>query len=390
MRSPLKQTPVLPLLAALALPLPATAVQVTDNFDLGGAIRARLDYDPDRDVSKLGLDTVFLTAKYDSDGWIGAAKYRFYGKQYPFDYTDEVGDISFAEYAWIGYKLDAERQVQVGLNQIPFGLQPYFGSSFFEGLGNVIGLEDIDDVGIKYVQHGDQWDFQTGYYLGPAEQGHGTSRGGRTYSTSVASADGYVAEGSDNHERDILVARLARKLDVKGWASEIGVSGLTSRLENQDTWQSGRRNALAVHYLGQQGPWGIQLLAARQQMNPKNPGDDRLVSFGSFDGTFNVAAKGSLYMADLSYALDAHYGWLSGGKLYANYSRFDKAVASFQDSQRLILGSSFSLGPLWIALEWLHGKNDPYIGGSSYTQSLGTGGSNSWESQLYSNIGYYF
>ena len=40
--------------------------------------------------------------------------------------------------------------------------------------------------------------------------------------------------------------------------------------------------------------------------------------------------------------------------------------------------------------EWLIGKNDPYIGGSSYTQSLGAGGSNQWENQLYMNIGYYF
>ena len=38
----------------------------------------------------------------------------------------------------------------------------------------------------------------------------------------------------------------------------------------------------------------------------------------------------------------------------------------------------------------LFGKNDPYIGGSSYTQSLGAGGTDQWENQLYVNIGYYF
>lgn len=56
----------------------------------------------------------------------------------------------------------------------------------------------------------------------------------------------------------------------------------------------------------------------------------------------------------------------------------------------MILGASFSFSKLWIATEWLHGKNDPYIGGSSYTQSLGAGGSDQWENQLYTNIGYYF
>lgn len=391
MRHPLtRRTSLLlwPLLASFALP--AAAVQVTDNLDLGGAIRGRLDYDPDRDLSKLGFDTFFLTATYDSDSWIGAAKYRFYGKHYPFDYTDEVGDVSFAEYAWLGYKFDAERQLQVGLIPVPFGLQPYYGSTFFETLGSVIGLEDAQDIGIKYQQKNADWDLQAAWFAMPAEQGHGTSRGGTTYGTGVATADAYVVDGSDNHEENIFVARLARHFQLGDWASEAGVSALTSTLENQDTGGDGDRHALALHYLGQNGPWGVQVLAARQQMSPDNPGSDRLVTFGSFDGTFNVAARGNLYVADLSYALPGQYGWLSGVKLYANYSRFAKDASGFADSERFIAGSSFTLGPLWIALEWLHGKHDPYIGGGSYTQSLGAGGSERWENQLYSNIGYYF
>lgn len=378
----------LPLLAVIALP--AGAVAINDNLDIGGAVRARVDYDPDRDLEKLSFDTAFLTASYNSDSWIGAAKYRFYGDAYPYDYTDKIGDISFAEYAWIGYKFDESRQLQVGLNKIPFGLQPYFGSTFFESLGNVIGLEDIQNLGVKYIQQQADWNLQLGYYLRPADQGEGTSRGGRTYATSVATADDYVVDGSDNHERDILVARLARNLKLGAWQSELGASLLTSTLENQDTGDSGRRNALAVHYLGKNGPWGVQLQAARQDMRPENPGSDELVSFGSFDGTFNVAAKGDLYVADLSYAIAGTFGWFSGVKVYGNYSLFDKDESSFEDSQRFILGTSFSLKDLWIAVEWLHGKHDPYIGGGSYTQSLGAGGSDRWENQLYANIGYYF
>ncbi|AOE83106.1 porin [Pseudomonas sp. TCU-HL1] len=381
---------ILATLLAVGLAQPVYAVEITDNLDLGGAIRGRLDYDPDRDLSKFSFDTFFLTADYHSDTWIAAAKYRFYGDAYPFDYTDKVGDIAFAEYAWVGYKFSPEQQLQVGQTPIPFGLLPYFGSTFFESLGNVIGLEDTQDIGFNYLQQSGDWDLQAAYYPIPAEQGKGTSRGGRTYGTGVATADDYVVDGSDNHEKDILVGRLARQFEAGGWKSEVGLSGLASTLENQDTDRDGHRYAAALHFSGNHGPWGIQAQAARQQMTPKNPGDDRLVSFGSFDGTFNVAAKGNLYLADLSYDIAGQYGWLSGIKLYANYSLFDKDESAFQDSQRFIAGSSFSLGPLWIALEWLHGKNDPYIGGSSYTQSLGAGGSERWENQLYSNIGYYF
>lgn len=378
----------LPLVAGIALP--AGAVAINDNFDIGGAVRARVDFDPDRNIEKLSFDTAFLTATYTSDSWIGAAKYRFYGDAYPYEYTDKVGDISFAEYAWVGYKFDEARQIHVGLNKIPFGLQPYYGSTFFESLGNVIGLEDIQDLGVKYMHQQDDWNLQLAYYLRPADQGQGTSRGGRTYATSVATADDYVIDGSDNHEHDIFVARLAHNVALGAWQSEIGASLLTSTLENQDTRNSGRRNALAAHYVGKNGPWGVQLQATRQVMSPNNPGRDDLVSFGSFDGTFNVAAKGNLYVADLSYDIAGNFGWVSGVKVYGNYSIFDKDKDSFQDSQRFILGTSFSVKDLWIALEWLHGKHDPYIGGGSYTQSLGEGGSNRWENQLYANIGYYF
>ncbi|PYY82807.1 hypothetical protein DNK59_20880 [Pseudomonas sp. TKO26] len=377
------------LLGSLATP--ALAVQVSDHLDLGGAVRARWDYDPDRDIQTFNFDTAILSAKYSSDTWIGAAKYRFYGGAYPYRYTDKVGDVAFAESAWIGYRFNPEQQVQVGLNQIPFGLQPYFGSTFFETLGNVVGLEDIEQVGAKYIQQSADWNLQAGYYLRPAWQGKGTSNG-RTYSSVVSSADSYVADGSHNRERNTLVLRVARAVQLGDWASEVGVSGLTSTLKNNDTGNDGRRNAMAVHYLGKNGPWGVQLQAARQQMSPRNPGTDELVSLGGYDGTFNVASRGNLYVADLSYDVDGKYLFdqLSGVKLYANYSAFDKSASAYKTSQRMILGSSFSLSKLWIATEWLFGKNDPYIGGSSYAQSLGAGGSNQWENQVYVNIGYYF
>lgn len=377
------------LLGSLATP--ALAVQVTDHLDLGGAVRARWDYDPDRDIQTFNFDTAILSAKYSSDSWIGAAKYRFYGRAYPYRYTDKVGDIAFAESAWIGYRFNPEQQVQVGLNQIPFGLQPYFGSTFFETLGNVVGLEDIEQIGAKYIQQHGDWNLQAGYYLRPAWQGKGTSNG-RTYSSVVSSADSYVADGSDNRERNTLVLRVARAVQLGDWASEVGVSGLTSTLKNNDTHNDGRRNALAVHYRGKSGPWGVQLQAARQQMSPRNPGTDELITLGGYDDTFNVASRGNLYVADLSYDVDGKYLFdqVSGVKLYANYSAFDKSASAYKTSQRMILGSSFSLSKLWIATEWLFGKNDPYIGGSSYAQSLGAGGSNQWENQLYVNIGYYF
>ncbi|WP_204633188.1 hypothetical protein [Dyella mobilis] len=369
----------------------ALAVKVTDNLDLGGALRVRLDNDPGRGVHEIGLDTVMFSAKYDSDSWIGAARYRFYGKSYPYQYVRRFGDISFAEYAWIGYKFDSRKQLQLGLNQVPFGLQPYYSSTFYETLGNVIGLEDVWQLGAKYIQSVDDWNFQFGYYVRAAWPGAGTSNGS-TYSIVVTPADPGVAGGSRNDERGLAIARAARKVDIGHLKGEAGVSVMSSSLYNRDTHRYGRRNAFAVHYAANQGPWGVQLQYARQQMSPRNPGDNGTVSFGGYDGSFNVASSGNFYTGDLSYSLPGAYagGWISGMKLYANYSLYEKSRNDFRNSQRFILGTSFTLKKVWIAVEWLNGRNDPYLGGSSYAQSAAAGGINGWKGQFYTNIGYYF
>src|SRR5690606_31752282 len=123
------------------------------------------------------------------------------------------------------------------------------------------------------------------------------------------------------------------------------------------------------------------LQAGRQQMSPRNPGSDEVVSFGGYDGTFNVASRGNLYVGDLSYSFPGTFvgGWVSGMKVYGNYSRFDKSASGFDASERFILGTSFSVRSFYIAVEWLNGRNDPYIGGSSYTDSLAQGGTDHWE-----------
>jgi len=376
--------------ALLAVNESAHAIAVNDQLDIGGSIRVRFDYDPDEDLKKLSVDTLTADVNYTSDSWIGSAQYRVYGGSYPYDYVDSIGDIAYIPWAWIGYKFTPEQQVQAGIHQVPFGLLPYFGNTYYEGLGNVIGLEEMYNLGVKYIRDTPEWNLQAAFYPDDGGQGKGTSRGGKSYSINVALADDYVEDGSSNDETDKFVLRLTRKLQLGNWTSELGGSLMTSTLENKDTGRDGRRNAAALHYLGSNGPWGLQLQYAHQDLDPKNAGTDKLVTFGSYDGTFNVAAKGDLWVGELAYDVPGTYGPISYTKLYGNYSYFDKSESDFKDSHRFILGSSFYFKELWVAAEWIFGKNDPYIGGSSYTQSAGAGGTDQWENQLYINIGYYF
>ncbi len=372
---------------------PVFALQVTDNLQVGAALRARIDYDPDRDIQKLNFDTFRPYINYNSDTWIASARYRFYGKAYPYQYTQRFGDISFAEYAWVGYKFDENRQVQVGLNQVPFGILPYFSNTVTETLGYTLGLEDLYEVGAKYKQKIGDWDLQAGYYIRPAWQGKGTSKGGVSYSNVPADADSYVEDGSNNQERNMIALRVAKTVDLDGWKTELGVSALTSQLQNRDTDDNGRRNALALHMTGTKGALTTGLLAARQQMSPRNPGNDDVVTLGGYDSSYNIASRGTLLMADLNYDIAGKYlgDWVSAIKLYGNYSTFLKSGNGYEDTQRYIAGASFMLGEhVFIAGEWIFGKNDPYVGGSSYTQSLAAGGSNQWENQVLANFGYYF
>jgi len=389
-RLPIRLTgALLPLLCAFSST--AFAIKVTDHWDVGGAVRFRADHESRRNVHNIGIDTVIFNTAYKSDTWIGAMSYRWYGVQYPYQYTNHFGDIQFFQYAWIGYKFDADSELHAGLNKVPFGLQPLYTSTFYESLGNLIGMEDIYMVGGKYVHRTDEWNLQAGYYARPMWPGKGTSKGS-TYSVVVTPADPGVAGGNRNQERNLFVGRLARNVTLGDWKGEAGVSLLASDLYNYDTHRNGHRYAYALHYAGTKDGWGVKLQYARQSMAPKNPGSEQAITVGGFDGTFNVATRGNFYVGDLSYQLADSYldGWLRDVKFYGMYSMYEKSNPDFRHSQRFILGTSFSVKPLSIYIEWLNGRNDPYIGGSSYTQSLAAGGFDHWRSKLYMNIAYYF
>jgi len=382
---------VMLIIAMASFSASVRAVEVSDHWNINGAVRMRVDHDGARGIRKFGIDTVMLGAKYTSDSWIGAANYRFYGKDYPYQYTRHFGDISFFDAAWVGYRFDPQRHIELGLNQVPFGVQSLFGDTFYESLGNAVALEDLSEVGVKYVQDIDGWNLQTGYYARPAWPGHGTSRGS-TYSIVVTPADPWVEGGTRNVERNLLAGRLAHQLQTGHWKGEAGASLLTSTLHNQDTRRDGRRLVYGLHYAGNNGPWGLKLQYARQLMTPKNPDGSQVVTVGGYDGTYNIATRGNLYSVNGSYALGGSYlgGWVKDITLYSNYSLYQKASPQFRNTERWITGASFSLKFLAVYVEWLEGRNDPYIGGSDYAQSLGAGGMNRWRGQLYMNIGYYF
>ncbi len=359
----------------------AQAADGDGQLKIGGALRARYDYTFDyaQNVSKLNFDTFRIDVNYDSSTFFGSAQYRFYGGAYPYDYTSQVGRINFPAFAWLGYKTSDSTRVVVGLNQMPFGLLPYASNTFYQTLINNVGLEDVHNLGAKVLYKSGSVDLQFGF-----------SKNGARYSVNVVDADSGVAGGSRNRERNIMVGRLAYALQHSANASsELGISALHSTLHNADTDDNGHRNAYALHYGGKFGPLGVLAEAGRQSMSPRNPAaDNGSVTFGAFDGTFNVASKGDFYSAEVSYALPWVAGPVNQITPYLNYSAFIKDKSGFKNSERFIAGAHFNAGPLFVYTEMRWGKNDPYTG--DYVNGAAAGGDDVWKKVFFANIGYYF
>jgi len=262
-----------------------------NRIDLGGAIRMRFDYDPDRDIRKFSFDTAIVILDFYYDQLSGHFEHRILGGAYPYTYTDHIGDVNFTKKAYLEYAVDKGQSFQVGLNQVPIGFQPYYTSTVIESMAYIAGIEDLYRLGVKYNYKNDNHKFLAGYYAANPWKGKGTSNGAY-YSNQIISADDSLENGTHYKEQDALALQYSYTEKMNNWTSNYGVSGYYSKLKSR---------------------------------------------------------------------------------------------------QDFVVGSAFTFKKnLYIATEWLFGKNNPYIGGSSYGQSLAAGGTNQWENQINMNIGYYF
>jgi hypothetical protein len=402
-----KRRPGLPALMAGALIMAtSTAARAEDDplgvfklgdgtLSVGGALRVRLDatLDSPKPTSGISWDVAWLSAKYDSPTFFGAFQYRFYGGTNAIGYADttNLGQENYLTFAYLGYNLNTEHKLALGMHQVPFGILPWVSSSFYQTMANVIGLEDVHNLGLKYNYKGSALTVDAAYYLRDGGSYFGPTRDANRYSIGFVRHDSYVEGGTDSQERHQLVGRVAYKF-THGTesASEIGASGLYSRIQNLDTRETGGRLSAALHLVGNYGRFRTMLEGGLQRIDPRNPDQNNaLITLGGFGGSFNVATKGKFFSADVSYSVPGSWAYISGVRPYLNYSVFTKDESAFKDSHRFFAGTSFSLyDRWWIAAEFRVGRNDPYTG--SYVNGLGVGGDDLWHKAYFMNVGYYY
>ncbi|MCX2739054.1 hypothetical protein [Pontibacter anaerobius] len=287
---------------------------------------------------------------------------------------------------WFQYDFSDASQIQVGLNQVPFGIQQYNSNNWFFNMTYYVGFEDDHDMGVKYIRDTGLWKWQAAYYKSAEDL---------VFSAAEASPNRYsydiTGRNKENNQLDFkIVRRMGDSL-----AHELGISAQGGLLYNLDTEENGTRYAAAVHYEYKtpSNPWNVKLQAMLYRFNPKyaNGNDLDFVEMGAYGANYNVASKGEIYTAGISYHIPLETRLLQGIDIYNNYGYYNKRVSGYENSHINVLGALFTAGPMYIYTDAAFGYNQPWLG-PEWTNAFttGTAGETDWHMRFNINFGYYF
>lgn len=384
-------------------PLPPAITPDAARLKLGVGIRGRIDVRFD-DVDGAGarttsthasFDTVILSANYDSPRFFGSADYRFYGANFIYGkrngYSGYPGEVQFLSYAFVGAKLSPNDKVTVGIQPVPFD-DRYWGSSWYNSLGFVYGIEEVYNTGISYTHSGERVAVSGGFFPVAGPPGIGNSRDSARYSVNIVRGDPYLPSAPRNAERNMMIGK-ARYALATGGTGQLSLTGSAwvSSIHNFDTGQNGSRRVFAVSLKDDRHPLRFKMLAARQEIDPRNAARNDLIAVGDYDFSYNIAAKGTLGFAEVGRTIDT--GTLPFSlDVYASYARVVKRTG-FADTQRINVGAFWNdkaSKRIRIWTEMLVGRNDPYVGAGQFGSGAAQGGDDRWKVSALGMFGYYF
>lgn len=354
----------------------------TPDIRIGGALRVNYGYQDWSETSKdKGGDFAFDTFRFNLDGSIKdiifSAEYRFYPEY----------DFNTIHHGYMGYNFTDDLQVQLGIHQVPFGLQPFASHNFwFSGL-YYIGLEDDYDMGIKLLYNPGPWRISGAFYKND-ELGRPSSSD--RYSVDViSSADGGYAgaQAAGNEETNQGNLRIAYQFDHSACANtEIGVSGEYGQLYNNVTGKDGDHWASAIHLNGNYGRFNLQLEYLHYEYNPKNPAgfDDDIITMGGYSYSWGVPRKGDAAVFNLAYTVPVSWGPISHLTFYSDNTVIIPRKSRFDDIWQNVVGTMISAGPVFTYIDVISGENMIFSGGDM------TEPNNERTTRVNVNFGYYF
>lgn len=287
----------------------------------------------------------------------------------------------------MGYNVTDDLQVQLGIHQVPFGLQPFASHNFwFSGL-YYIGLEDDYDMGVKLLYNPGPWRISGAFYKND-ELGRPSSSD--RYSVDVISnADGGYAgaQAAGNEETNQGNLRIAYQFDHSDTANtELGVSGEYGQLYNNITGKDGDHWASAIHLNGNYGRFNLQLEYLRYEYNPKNPAgfDDDIITMGGYSYSWGVPRKGDAAVFNLAYTLPVNWGPITHLTFYSDNTVIIPSKSRFDDIWQNVVGTMITAGPVFTYVDVISGENMIFSGGDM------TEPDNERTTRVNVNFGYYF
>jgi hypothetical protein len=352
------------------------------------------------------FDTFRINANGSYGGLIFDTEYAIY--------PESFGGL-FIHHGWVGYEFSETRQFQVGVSQVPFGIQPYASSSWFFNSTYYVGLEDDYDAGIKAIFTPGNWELKGAYYMNAEQTDFFAGEDFARYSYDVApvSAANYqVVPGgnglrSDLSEEHQFNAKVAYTVDHGDLGStNLGVSLQGGQLLNRSTGETGDHGAAAVHLRGRYGGFDAKLQVAQQQFDPPLSDDERqtfaaqsgvgydaedFVVMGAYAFPQRVASEHTVYSSSLAYHIPVDAGPISEFKPYYDFSLVTKEVDGWNDNVTHDVGVLTSAGPLFVYTDLNISKGHPFNHpADNFASVMAENNDNEWRVAFNMNIGLYF
>ncbi len=372
------------------LPIVTVLAQDKPEVSIGGALRYNYNYSSWKEGHQkrggdFGLDVFRLNAKANYKKLSLDAEYRLYS-------TDFGGGM--LKHGYVGYELNENSNLQLGLTQVPFGILPYNSNSFFFSMNYYVGLEDDYDMGIKYSYRKNNWELDLGFFKNAEELrfGSNTDTDPSRYSYDVGS----IAIDGETVLRNKEVNQLNGRVGYN-WGSDVvshhaGTSVQYGGLYNLDTEEMGNHYAFEGHYKLSANRFGLKAGVAYYKYNPENPLEQSkdLIAFVAYGASYLVAAEAYTYTAGASYTLPVDWDHISSFTFYNDFGMLDKSNSSFEDAFMNVTGVMVTAGPIYTYIDYAMGKNQPWLS-PEWTNGLGAGNPDAeWEARFNINIGYYF
>ncbi|MDD8059363.1 hypothetical protein [Shewanella metallivivens] len=348
----------------------ASAAKVTDELDIGGAVRINYGWKDYDNNAKLEFELFRADVNYQSkDGIFASAQYRWYQ------------DMDVIHHAYMGYQFDEAQSVQVGVTQVPFGFLPYAAHSFWFSAAYYLGFEDDYDAGIHYKNEQNGWRYDLAYFAND-EYGNG-SRYDR-YSFDVATTDQSSYEESVQFnarvEREFTTGDVSHKLGASFQFSQLDFVANATNTAGEDVDSI----AAAAHWQADWKKWQLQLQYMHYDYDVE---DSNRIAISAFQYQSDIAAEADVAIVNIAKSFDVDWGPITQLNCYNDYSQVMSSGQGLDDSIQNVTGCAISAGKLYSYVDWIAGKNMYFVNGSGIGID---NGDTSWHSRLNINVGFYF